>query len=130
MGTRADFYVGRGETAEWIGSISWDGYRTAVAAFLAERDDATLPIELWPWPWENSQTTDYAYAWDDRKVYGAGFGYSWWEVDLTAENCGEPEEAAPAQKVAFPDMSSRKGDINHIMSRSGMIVVSRPKDGE
>jgi hypothetical protein len=25
MGTRADFYVGRGETAEWLGSIAWDG---------------------------------------------------------------------------------------------------------
>jgi len=26
MGTRADFYVGRGETAEWVGSVAWDGY--------------------------------------------------------------------------------------------------------
>jgi len=26
MGTRADFYVGRGEQAEWLGSIAWDGY--------------------------------------------------------------------------------------------------------
>jgi hypothetical protein len=26
MGTRADFYVGRGETAEYLGSIAWDGY--------------------------------------------------------------------------------------------------------
>lgn len=152
MGTRADFYVGRGETAEWIGSITWDGYpggiahdstpaghdvfreqeegdfRAAVAAFLAQRDDATLPTEPWPWPWENSQKTDYAYAWDDGAVYGAGFGYSWWKVDLSAENCGEPEEDTPSQKVAFPDMSARKGDFNHIMSRSGMITVSSPED--
>lgn len=26
MGTRADFYVGRGTEAEWIGSIALDGY--------------------------------------------------------------------------------------------------------
>jgi hypothetical protein len=26
MGTRADFYVGRGESAEWLGSIAYDGY--------------------------------------------------------------------------------------------------------
>ena len=26
MGTRADFYVGRGDAAEWIGSIAYDGY--------------------------------------------------------------------------------------------------------
>ena len=25
MGTRADFYVGRGESAEWLGSVAWDG---------------------------------------------------------------------------------------------------------
>lgn len=25
MGTRADFYIGRGENAEWLGSIAWDG---------------------------------------------------------------------------------------------------------
>lgn len=26
MGTRADFYVGRGENAKWIGSITRGGY--------------------------------------------------------------------------------------------------------
>lgn len=30
MSTRADFYVGRGAEAEWIGSISWDGYPDGV----------------------------------------------------------------------------------------------------
>jgi hypothetical protein len=25
MGTRADFYIGRGESAEWVGSVAWDG---------------------------------------------------------------------------------------------------------
>lgn len=60
VGTRADFYIGRGETAEWIGSIAFDGYpegvddavltakneadyRAAVKDFFATRDDATLP---------------------------------------------------------------------------------------
>jgi hypothetical protein len=147
MGTRADFYVGRGATAEWIGSITWDGYpagidetvfgpqnvedyRQAVAGFLASRNDATLPNEPWPWPWENSQTTDYAYAWDDGRVYGSSFGDPWFEVDLTVVNGGEPEdEEPPAEKVPFPDMSGRKGDLNHIMSRSGLITVSFPKGG-
>lgn len=146
MGTRADFYVGRGESAEWIGSITWDGYpdgieetvfgpqneedyREAVAEFLASRNDATLPTEPWPWPWENSQTTDYAYAWDDGRVYGSGFGGSWFEVDTSAEGFGEPDDDN-GPKVPFPDMSARKGDWNHIMSRSGLITVSFPKDGE
>ena len=60
MGTRADFYVGRGENAEWLGSIAWDGYperipntilaqhneavyRLEVGLFLGDRNDATLP---------------------------------------------------------------------------------------
>jgi hypothetical protein len=30
MGTRADFYVGRGGQAEWLGSIAWDGYPSGI----------------------------------------------------------------------------------------------------
>lgn len=91
MGTRADFYVGRGLEAEYLGSIAWDGYpydrhpggvpllvtrakseskyREAVTAFLAGREDATKPAQGWPWPWENSSTTDYAYAFDKGRVF-------------------------------------------------------------
>src|ERR1019366_740841 len=32
MGTRADFYIGRGASAEWLGSIAWDGHPDSVAA--------------------------------------------------------------------------------------------------
>jgi hypothetical protein len=121
MGTRADFYVGRGETAEWVGSIAWDGYpegimphaaekkrawvdgplmpaaakwpvgahlfdatteqefRERVARFFEYREDVTLPENGWPWPWENSQTTDYAYAFDGGKVYASCFGHQWFD---------------------------------------------------
>ncbi len=92
MGTRADFYVGVGKDAEWLGSIAWDGYeieeaddvktpahrvrraqteadyRAAVQAFLESRDDATYPKDGWPWPWEDSNITDYAYAFVDGEV--------------------------------------------------------------
>ncbi|MGW4484304.1 hypothetical protein ACWEOE_10750 [Amycolatopsis sp. NPDC004368] len=142
MGTRADFYVGRGESAEWIGSITWDGYpdgidgnvfesdtedsyRRAVDAFFVKRDDVTRPTEFWPWPWETSATTDYAYAFEDGVVYASSFGHSWFEVDLSAENCGEPEEDTPKDAV-FPDMTSRRGSYDDVMSRSGLIVVSMP----
>lgn len=143
MGTRADFYVGRGESAEWLGSITWDGYppgiddvvfavtsegeyRTAVSTFLASRRDATLPTEPWPWPWENSQTTDYAYAFDAGRVFGSCFGNPWFAVDIEAENYGEPDYDDAVAKVPFPDMSTRKGDHDFIMSRSGMIAVHFP----
>ena len=99
MGTRADFYVGRGEKAEWIGSIAWDGYpephikeglladaseatwRERVAAFLAKREDGTTIEDGWPWPWDDSNTTDWAYALDDGKVYCSCFGSAWLPVD-------------------------------------------------
>lgn len=87
MGTRADFYIGRGQDAEWLGSVAWDGYewaededcalmtaktpgefRAAVAAIEAERDDFTTPAEGWPWPWDDSNTTDYAYVFHDGAV--------------------------------------------------------------
>ncbi len=32
MGTRADFYIGRGPTAEWIGSLPLDGYPEGIDA--------------------------------------------------------------------------------------------------
>lgn len=101
MGTRADFYIGRGEKAEWIGSIAWDGYpgdRThgilsaankhqflgAVTA-LAGENDFTRTAEGWPWPWETSATTDYAYAWDDGAVYVSCFGSSWLSANQLAD---------------------------------------------
>ena len=135
MGTRADFYVGRGEQAEWIGSIAWDGYpsgidaqvlgctgeaafRHAVSAFLAARTDKTLPADGWPWPWETSHTTDYAYAFDADKVWACCFGGTWF--DPTVE---QPEDDAPdAPKAVFPDMSQGK-QRSKFGAHSGVIVI-------
>ena len=139
MGTRVDFYVGRGERAEWLGSYPYDGYpygvfqqneelpsdeqgwRAWVANFLERSDEkATLPEHGWPWPWETSATTDFAYAFDAGKVYGSNFGRDWFEVDPTVEDFGEPEEDSPKTAV-FPDMSSRKAVTYG--PRSGLIVM-------
>lgn len=120
MGSRADFYVGRGKNAEWLGSVAWDGYpgginndgcvndggpgtdhpifdatteagyRKAVGEHLVTQDDTTWPEHGWPWPWENSNTTDYAYAFDGGKVYCSNFGSDWFEVDSQDKNWGEP----------------------------------------
>jgi len=94
MGTRADFYVGRGESAVWLGSTAMDGnidsqseeillaktqddFVRAVTGEIEERDDGTKPSDGWPWPWETSNLTDYSYAFDDGKVYVCCFGYKW-----------------------------------------------------
>ena len=77
---------------EWKGSIAGDGdpepyiedglfadatdvaWRERVAAFLKTRDDATNVADGWPWPVDDSNTTDWAYTLDDGKVYCSCFG--------------------------------------------------------
>lgn len=146
MGTRADFYVGRGEQAEWLGSIAWDGdpgsvfgavpevltdarpatvegWRIFVSAFLGERSDATLPKQGWPWPWDDSRTTDYAYAFDGDAVWSSAFGHEWFRVDPAAEYFGEPTDESERdipKNVVFPNMTERKAVTYG--PRSGLIV--------
>lgn len=137
MGTRADFYVGRGEHAEWLGSIAWDGYpagiddsvlaasseesyREAVASFLS-REDGTTPDMGWPWPWDDSGTTDYAYAFDAGVIYGSSFGHEWFRIDPTADLFGEPEDDRGEKNAAFPNMADRKNFT--LGKRSGVIAI-------
>jgi hypothetical protein len=89
MGTRADFYVGRGASAQWVGSVAWSGtpegicakggqpifdatteqaFRSAVQRHLQSRTDGTLPEYGWPWPWDSSSNTDYVFAFDGNEV--------------------------------------------------------------
>lgn len=138
MGTRADFYVGRGEQAEWLGSIAWDGYpdgiedkilsatdeavyREHVHGFIASREDGTKPEQGWPWPWEDSRTTDYTYAFDGRGVWGSCFGHEWFLASHP-----EPEDNREGGKTAiFPDMTGRKNVT--FGKRSGVLVFQVPK---
>ena len=165
MGTRADFYVGRGEDAEWLGSIAWDGYPDGLSPYLAEtetpgwpgarprhksgawpegeglleakteeefrsrlerffqyRDDVTLPHQGWPWPWETSHTTDFAYAFDGGKVYASCFGKSWRDP-LIEEDWDDDQQPTPV----FPDMTDRK-NVQFGGKRSGLMVISAPVD--
>ena len=135
MGTRADFYIGRGENAEWLGSIAWDGYpeglpehllrvdkpenfREAVEQFIAGRDDGTKPQDGWPWPWNDSQTTDYAYAFDEGKVFASCFGHEWY--DPTAEVDEDADEASGGKVAVFPNMKERQNVT--LGKRSGVMV--------
>jgi len=110
MGIRADFWVGRGEKAEWLGSIEEQGnptrmtalliatesekaYRTAVTSLLNARKDATFPHMGYPWTWSDPKLTDWAYAFEGGYVYISHFGDFW-----------EPG----GDKVVFPDMASVK----------------------
>ena len=135
MGTRADFYVGRGKDAEWIGSIAWDGhpdsipralrrstdeaaFREKVSKFLDSRDDATRVSDGWPWPWKDSRTTDYAYAFDAGVVWASSFGDGWFKATHK-----EPEHGDVV--TAFPDMAASARPVPGGARRSGIMLVGR-----
>lgn len=131
MGTRADFYTGVGKDAKWLGSIAWDGYpsgisghvdlnitdaalwESAVASMLDKRNDGTKPEMGWPWPWDDSQTTDYAYAFSDGRVIASCFGGEWFDPKSP-----EPDDTSSG-KVEFPDMKDRKAIT--LGKRSGLM---------
>jgi hypothetical protein len=95
MGTRADFYLGRGTEAKWLGSIAWDGdpnhghpekllkvkskekFLKVLKDIEKGVDHWTSPEQGWPWPWEDSCTTDFSYAWHKGKVWITCFGMGW-----------------------------------------------------
>jgi hypothetical protein len=143
MGTRADFYVGTGKDAEWLGSLAYDGYRIhemtkeaisesldnmecweiksaasekafrfAVERLLRMNKSATLPTDGWPWPWEDSCTTDYAYCFVD----GACKSFTWGRPinEGAAEDHQEPQ-------AEWPNMKDRQNVT--LGERSSVIVV-------
>lgn len=142
MGTRADFYVGKGATAEWIGSIAWDGYRdgideavlvaktekefrAAVAAFFVGRDDVTLPDQGWPWPWADSSTSDCSYWFFDGATWDA-IGYPaeyWFRCDVDEPDTDADGWMQGHERCTFPDMTDRQNVT--LGQRSGVIFISR-----
>lgn len=137
MGTRADFYIGRNRNAVWLGSIAWDGYPNGIpkellaastddefkaqVAALANRDDFTAPEMGWPWPWNDSNTTDFAYAIDDGKVYASCFGKPWFDPQIDADEDEDGDPTSTYGEPRFPDMSDRKNFT--LGERSGVIVM-------
>lgn len=135
MGTRADFYVGRGLEAKWVGSIAFDGYPTGIDApvlsaktldeyaaaikeHMATRDDWTEPArDGWPWPWIDSRTTDYAYAFDCGAVWASYFGGAWFAADTD-----EPDDPQ-GENAVFPERGgAEQGSI--FGPRSGLLVIT------
>lgn len=137
MGTRADFYVAKSGTAlEWLGSIAFDGmeislmvgekdagpesatseedFRRKVENFLDLRDDATRPEQGWPWPWNDSNMTDYAYVWTrEHGLTGRRFGGDTFLVP-------DRDRRVDATYV-FPDMT----EVQNVTlgERSGVIIM-------
>ena len=141
MGTRADFYIGRGPQARWLGSLAWDGYPDGIDAAAANRHatteagflEALVPLKAredwsqperdgWPWPWDDSGTTDYAYALDGGTVFVSRFGSAWVALDAALL---QPENDFPKHpKAVFPNMAALKRVTYG--KRSGVIIIGGP----
>lgn len=84
MGTKADFYIKRGDDLEWQGSIEWDAridelpqellqssseyeFQEHLQTLLSKRAGAKRPEQGWPWYWSTSKQTDYSYIMWEQK---------------------------------------------------------------
>ena len=164
MGTRADFYVGKDEKAEWVGSTAWDGYREGIqltgknkgflgipesrtfpkgkhlfdatteeefrdrlAQYFANREDVTLPKDGWPWPWDDSGTSDCSYWFFDGKVWDAQRNRSFDVYALATKALPEDDDEREAvldkrEPIRYPNMKSKQNVT--LGNRSGLIVVA------
>jgi len=141
MGTRHDYYkatdITDPATFEWVGSDGWDGYPSGVASdgLNAEMTEAEFdayvqehvaikPDRGWPWRWEDSGTTDFAYVWCGGAVSLSCFGRKL--VPFVDEHDDEANYM-DGPKVPWPNMS--------VVQRvemgpdSGLIVLTAPKGG-
>jgi hypothetical protein len=139
MGTGADFYLGTGTKAKYLGSIFYDGhfggsmtrnvsnaktqlgFRAAVEA-LAFNSDASWSAK-WRWKWPTSATTDYAYHFLRGTVYvscmGRGYRtpayYKWWEAAMRA---AELAEAAGVEPVWPPELFDDLPEVKFPLMRA------------
>jgi hypothetical protein len=97
-------------------STTPEEFEERLAQFFANRTDVTLPERGWPWPWDDSCTTDYAYALDGGKVWASSFGSAWFDPHQE-----ESEENHDRKSATFPNMKSR---ANVRFDRgSGLIIL-------
>lgn len=136
MGTRADFYIRKGIDLDWLGSIAWDGYPSGIeksllnsetgkifiseVAALLMRDDGTTPAMGWPWPWDDSNTTDYSYIYEGGKVMCSSFGSPAFDPLVEID---DPEESH-GHKFNFPCMKGADHSAKAGTKRSGLMVFN------
>lgn len=137
MGTKADFYIRKDKQMQWLASIGWDGhpesidnpvlkatteeeFKNQITEFIKDRDDYTLPESGWPWPWNDSRTTDYSYIFENGKVMASCFGNTLFDPLISNEE--DEEEDCKKLENYFPNM---KDKMNVAYGKnSGLIVIS------
>lgn len=146
MGTRADFYVGKEwlgslgfdgyriyEMEEKHANDSEDNrycwaiitaktepeYRQAVSNLLRINDDASTPEHGWPWPWEDSRTTDRAYVFDGDETKA----YAWGKAIIA----GDDEAEGPEPADGWPDMTAAQNVTIGTNRAGNILLVGRGK---
>ena len=130
MGTRADFYVGTGESAEWLGSLAFDGYRIDE---MKKEHAARTPDNAACWAIKTAKTEaeyrDSVAALlkinDDATLPEHGWPWPWEDSTTTDYAYAFTEGACkpfPWGKGAdWPNMRERQNVT--FGKRSGLIVV-------
>lgn len=95
-------------------------------------DEFTTPENGWPWPWDSSRTTDYAYLFDreDGKVYISGFGSEFYTFEQSEdEDFMEEfyENRGNEDKVKWPKMDTSSPAVGS--NKSGVITISSDSQG-
>jgi len=128
--TKADFYVGTGLDARWIGSIRADGYPDGVIPakiflqvnkimfeemvldLLREKKQAKWAAiadegDPWPWLWIDSQITDYTYMFDEKleKVIASQGGREFFDPIKIIQGEGMESADLGIGRPRFPQMS-------------------------
>ncbi len=130
MGTRADFYVGSGKDAEWLGSIAWDGYEW-IDPLTDEQEEEDYKGPLGTSlvaATEKGFRADVAAIFEGRDdVTLPEQGWPWpWDTSATTDITYYFKDGKVFgewfSKNPWPDMSQRK-NVALGSSRSGVIVV-------
>ncbi len=126
-----------GESAEWIGSIAWDGYPDEIPDSIKNAKEESIYRNRWrvsgpagrcngfrtglAVAWENSRGTDYAYAFDGGVVYGSKFGGG---GSTLRSRAGKPWEAKTS---VFPDMTKVQNPPRETIRDHGIFFLSIPQ---
>ncbi|APU15285.1 MULTISPECIES: hypothetical protein [Actinoalloteichus] len=125
----ADFYLGRGTDARWLGSLATDGdpasilpgygldvvrdasdYFATLARLLHDREVdepfGAHPVSWgWPWPYETSAVTGWTYAWDGG-LWMSRLGSAWTRISRDPTEFGAAEPMFPTMLPATTPATS------------------------
>lgn len=140
MGTRCDFYLGRGLQAKYLGSVGHDAFADEMAVVFADittEEQFTERLKEvfsqygeiaahhgWPWPWPSSVLTDTVVAFDE--------GRAWLRVKRDGESRWAPAsnlDDVSDMRCEFANMleqeqSTAGGRLRIALRRAGILAQS------